>query len=190
MKKRTMLGLSAVGFVAISASGCNDPVAPTGQGAVQVIVGPVAQADIGQGEKNCNTTNLPIKLGVVDVANRASVADGTDGVSVACRVTPSGAGFNVSASISRGDEAFSVDGYVETGMVTKGDVTISNNTTIYGGSVKCDIAIDRPTEDAQLAVGPGRVWARVSCAKLSVNGESPPPVCKATGVFVFENCNE
>ena len=119
-----------------------------------------------------------------------SITDGNDGVSVSCTVRAQGAGFNISGSISKGNNAFGVSGYVETGKSTEGESTLNIDPNLLGGNTKCTLAVDRTIEGSQLAIGPGRVWARLSCTRLEAIGVTPPRVCKAEGYIVFENCTE
>lgn len=192
MTMRSVLaGMTACG-ISMAITGCSDPVPPPAQGAVQLKVSSLPTAEIAEGEKNCNFPGIDFALGTVNVTSRTSVTDGTNGTAVHCRVAPRGAGFDVSASIDKGDDSFSVSGFVQSGQDTEGDVTLSlqQTSTLLGSKIKCTVSVARTDAAPSLAVGPGRVWAKVECTKLSVNGFSPPQYCRAAGVFVFESCEE
>jgi hypothetical protein len=190
MQKWMALGV-ATSVSLIAAAGCNDPVPPSAQGAVQVVVGPVPGGEIDP-QENCTIPQTLFKLGEVTGSGRTSVTDGTDGYAVSCTVSPSGAGFRISAQLSKGADQFSVSGFVQAGEVTQGDVSMNLDaaSTQLGGSEKCDIAVIASTETPQLGVGEGRVWAQITCTRLSPIGFSSNHYCQAKGVFVFENCNE
>lgn len=190
MNMRTLVAISVVSFLGASAIGCDDPVAPVGQGAVQLFVAPVPNAELKEGELPCPFAQRTFKIGSVDAANRASITDGTEGVSVGCTVRQSGAGFTISGNIAKGKDSFGVSGYVETGKETEGESSLNIDPNLLGGNTKCTLAVDRSIEGSQLAIGPGRVWARISCTRLEAIGIQPTRVCKAEGYIVFENCQE
>ena len=190
MNMRTLVGISVMTFLGAAAIGCDDPVAPIGQGAVQLFVGPVPIAELKEGELPCPFPQQTFKIGTVDAINRASIGDGNDGVTVSCTVRASGSGFDISGSIAKGNNAFGVSGRVETGLQTEGESTLNIDPNLLGGNTKCTLAVDRTIEGSQLAVGPGRVWARISCTRLEAIGITPTRICKAEGYLVFENCQE
>lgn len=190
MKMRTLVAVSVVAFLGASAIGCDDPVAPVGQGAVQLFVGPVPTAELKEGELPCAFAQQTFKIGSVTAVSRASITDGNEGVGVGCTVRPSGSGFTISGNISKGNNAFGVTGYVETGKETEGEASLNIDPNLLGGNTKCTLAVDRTVDGSQLAIGPGRVWARISCTRLEVIGVQPTRVCKAEGFLVFENCEE
>ncbi len=190
MNMRTLVGISVMTFLGGAVIGCDDPVAPIGQGAVQLFVAPALKADLKEGESPCQIAQQTFKIGSVDALNRASIADGNEGVAVGCTVRASGAGFNISGNASKASGSFGVSGYVETGKTTEGEGTLSIDANLFGGNTKCTLAVDRTIEGSQLAIGPGRVWARISCPRLELVGISPTQVCKAEGYIVFENCSE
>jgi hypothetical protein len=190
MQKWVALGV-ATSVSLIAAAGCNDPVPPSAQGAVQLVVGPVPGGEVDPKE-NCTIPQTLFKLGEVTGSGRTSVTDGNDGYDVSCTVTPSGGGFRINATISKGADQFGVSGFVQAGEVTQGDVSVNLDaaSTQLGGTEKCDIAIVAGPDTPQLAVGEGRVWAQVSCKRLTPTGDATNHYCQAKGVFVFENCNE
>ena len=190
MNMRTLVGVSVMTFLGSVAIGCDDPVAPIGQGAVQLFVGPVPQAELKDGELPCPFPQQTFKIGTVDALNRASISDGNDGVGVTCTVRASGAGFEIVGSISKGNNSFGVSGYVETGLQTEGDASLNIDPNLLSNDTKCTLAVERTVDGSQLAVGPGRVWARLSCTRLPAVGVVPTRVCKAEGFIVFENCQE
>lgn len=190
MNMRTLVGISVMTFLGGAVIGCDDPVAPIGQGAVQLFVGPVPQAELKEGELPCPFPQRTFKIGSVDATNRASISDGNDGVSVGCVVRASGSGFTISGNIAKGSDSFGVSGYVETGKETEGEGTLNIDPNLLGGNTKCTLAVDRTIEGSQLAIGPGRVWARINCTRLEAVGIQPTRVCRAEGYLVFENCAE
>lgn len=192
MKMQKWLALGVATSVSlIAAAGCNDPVPPSAQGAVQVLVGPVPGGEVDPKE-NCTIAPTLLKLGEVTGSARTSVTDGSDGYNVQCTVSPNGGGFRINAQISKGQDQFSVSGFVQAGETTQGDVSINLDaaSTQLGGTEKCDIAIVASADTPQLGVGEGRVWAQITCGRLTPLGFSSPHYCQAKGVFVFENCNE
>ncbi len=160
------------------------------QGAVQLFAGPVANGELAEGELPCPFPQQTLRIGVVDAVARTSIADGEDGVSVGCTVRASGAGFTIAGNIAQGTGAFGVTGYVETGKETEGEASLTLDPNLLGGNTKCTLSMQPTIEGSQLAVAPGRIWARFTCRRLEVIGVAPTRVCKAEGFVVFENCAE
>ncbi|MBV9948945.1 MAG: hypothetical protein JOZ69_19000 [Myxococcales bacterium] len=154
------------------------------------------------------TSTTQLKIGVATGGGKPTVvADGqtqtgTAVVNVQCTVTSGGTihlngvlGGNAGGAISidgqvDANSGSNIHGSLASGSIgwSEGDCTISY--TYSGGAV--------PVQSGEKPLAPGRIWAHLSCPKMSanngqnvvVNGVTEPAQCDGEADFLFENCQQ
>ncbi len=145
------------------------------------------------GGAGCNVQSHQGTLGSVTAATHgAVVANGTDGAQVTCSVAGTGP-FKVSASITQGDNALSIEVGSLPATATKkdpatGGATFASSTTT---GKTFSVASTDPNACtfyfiAPESIAPGKVWLAFACTSLSNDTQD---TCQAYESYVLlENC--
>ena len=189
---------AACGF----AVACSSNVTPPADAFVSAAVGtgPMSNGTM------CNLAGVGSWLSVgTEVAGKPTTVqdggnNGNGNVSVACKVTPSGNGFDIDLSVDQqGTQGASMTVSSSSGqgtVTTSGATGISATFTSYsnGGpytSSNCTISyvymmgavpVDPP-------VAAGRIWGHLDCPAAMLSGQ-PGKQCDARADFLFEQCNQ
>ena len=117
------------------------------------------------------TAHRPVKNGETE--------DG-ESVTVACRVAPTGAGFAVNLTITKGTTAIAISDDVDaSGASTTANMNVTSGATWSSASCKLDAS------GIQMGVAAGRYWAMVTCmGATSSSGET----CDIFAQVRVENC--
>lgn len=172
---------ASLGFVVLAASSCSDPAQATPQAAFQATFsGSTCAATVSPGPT--------IGVGTATSASQATVADGTDGTSVSCRVTPIENGFSAYLTISRGSVAMTFDS-----DVVQGKTTTARSITLRGPNTAGAVYV--PSVGSTCSVtwingGEGRIWAAYNCGSMENGNSTTPAPCAAEGFVVAENCDQ
>jgi hypothetical protein len=206
--------ISSGGFVLVASFwSCGDPSLPIARGAAAL------HWDIslsGKQAPECvpgpHWSNVPVWPNDTPsvTANQVSsgpVENGHDGVTVTCRVAPQGEQFAVSGEIyATGSDT---DGHPKMTQVAvravigheqdgaqgtlyiadeKSDLAFSSDTTIIPPKPGCLFSVNS-ADDSQLAVAPGRIWARVTCPHIQDNRNRAKQECQISeGYILLEGC--
>lgn len=189
---------------ALVAAGCSDPVPPPAQGAFRVDVNAPSPQPAG---KACPagaslTFDAPPVPTIIDPMKGPEwldedtyvhkVIDGEGQAEVSCTVK-GGTTFTIEGSIAQGSRLLSISGGT-LGADKKGTASVAvrnSGTPGFSGTLRSPSAnctLDAvPAAGNRFQVKPGSIWARFSCPSV----EAPPSdYCVASGIFVFENCNQ
>jgi hypothetical protein len=105
------------------------------------------------------------------------VKSGEEGVTVTCRVAPTGSGFAVNATITSGGTTLEVSGDVDaSGNTANGKMTL--------GSWQSTMTKLDTSGNAQFGIAAGRYWALFSTKATSTTSET----CDIFGEIRVENC--
>ena len=126
--------------------------------------------------------------------------NGTGNVAVACKVTPSGNGFDIDISVAQdGSTGASMTITSPAGMgavTTSGGtgITATFTSTVDGGpysSNACVITYEymMTTVPVDPPVAGGRIWGHIECPAALLSGQ-PGKQCDARADFLFEQCNQ
>jgi len=185
--------------VALGALGCSDPVPPPAQGAFVATVQSVSPPIDG---KSCPSgASLTYDVPKVDPTlippqtlepNRYlhKLIDGQDGSTVRCSVSGS---FKFSGRISLGGRALEIsDGMLGADKKGTAHVTVTKSDQ-PGFSHSLSSPMNTCVIDAAAASGnnfqvkAGSIWASFTCPTVEAE---PSDACKASGIFVLENCDQ
>lgn len=182
-----MLRRLAVALVlsTLGAAGCSDPVAPPAQGGLYIQIG--SAVDKPQGTQ-CPSTGHSKNIGAPPPDQNSPggrVVDG-EGGQVFCNVS-GGDPFSFNGKLAQGNISFTVKGTVAPQGTGSAQVIYYDPdlaTTVQSPNDRpCTVAVN----SGSLQVASGRVWASFACDQLI---REPSSYCGASGVFVFENCDE
>ena len=201
--------VSVVPFFVISQSAlfsCSDSAPPASQGAVSFMFG-VATGSV----RGCRLRTFTKNLGSVDATTKTPLVDGDGGASVKCRISPSGNGFQVNASLTTGINQFSLSGQVTaTGTSSVlANVTTDDTLTSYSSGFPdavsstsdaqkpCELSFSAATTGTtgsaakeSLGISAGRLWAKFACADLRDAQDTVGAICAITqGYLFFDNCD-
>ncbi len=183
--------LSVLVGVAVAASaaavGCSDPAPVVPRAAIASFVG---QGDKAPSQGCGEASGSWVEIG--DNAHPVSDGDSQNGggVRVSCAVTPSGDGFNVTASATlsgAGDlsGSITINGhFTATGQQTGIAATFQKGNTGTFAQTDCVVDYNQPLQ----TVAAGRVWGYITCPTAELSGQGR--VCEAKGEFKFENCGQ
>jgi hypothetical protein len=167
--------------LSVFALGCSDPVPDPAEGAMILTL----DSPIDTPGASCPIVGAQTNIGNPPPTLSSPGGKVKEGVKCAVR---GGGTFNFSGEIPLGNVYFFASGSVTEGGT--GSATVSAQGHITGESFKtvggrlCTVGVDQ----GSLQVGPGRIFARVSCDSLQ--GSMSSRACGATGVFVFERCDD
>ncbi|MCU0659029.1 MAG: hypothetical protein MUF64_28375 [Polyangiaceae bacterium] len=179
--------------------GCDDPVPPSAQAAVKYRLDNQPQGP------SCTATTPDETFGAIntsDLTSSTPLVDGDGGVRVVCKITPSGAGFTVSASVKQGPNNFGLRGQVTPGQASPVSVSIAADSIKAGYTSNpenpCQLRVDGDSP-AGLGISPGKMRAILSCPDMILGGATTDaPRCAIAGVVAsepggyvfFDNCDE
>jgi hypothetical protein len=137
-----------------------------------------------------------VNIGTDDSETGAAV-NGTNGVTVTCTVSPSGSGFQVTASAGNATSALVIRGLLSptAGATTEQpNITASFTSTLgsySSGGPTCTVDFNANSSETNgtgvMGVAAGRVWGNITCQSLSAaNGQQS--VCEGVAEFKFEDC--
>jgi hypothetical protein len=182
------LALAATTLTALGALGCSDPVPPPSQGGVSITISPASPQPP---ETSCQRTTGHSALIGNPAPNQSArgtpVVDGEGGAEVSCRV--SGAGrFSVSGKVKANAVTFNLRG---------GQMSAEKDGTGTGSVASFDVkglTLGAPTSTpctlTTIEVKAGAAWGRFEC-NAYIDSQSPTSAhCRATGVFLLENCEQ
>jgi hypothetical protein len=182
-------------FPAITA--CSDPVPPASQGAAFISF---ASPDPPSAAL-CNVRHQAIApiLTAGNVATsgttKGTIAiDGENGNVVNCTVSPGGGGYNVGASIHSENGTHFADIAISELVIAEGQSDVSGMVSVLDDITQNAYSSTSATPckfsvaGESLGVGPGKIWAKVTCPGLADRGNAGGDQCKGTGYFIFENC--
>jgi hypothetical protein len=181
-----MLGRLSPAFVifALASLGCSDAVEPPPQGSL--IINVTSSPDAPPGT-SCPSIGHTKNIGVPPPsANNPGqrVVDG-EGGNVACTVK-GGDPAKFNGKINQGNISFTMIG--ETGATGTGNIIYYDNeialTMQSPSDNPCIITAEKTGTGYQVEAG--RIWAEFSCPLMTKENYS----CKASGIFVMENCGE
>lgn len=191
--KVALLGLGAL------AVGCDDPVPPSAQGAVKYRLGRQATGPICQVSSPSEVVG---SININDLSQSTPVVDGEGSAKVICTIRPSGSSYNVSATVSTGNDSLSLLGTITPGTASTATVgiTSSNLKGSYSSSPDnpCQIIVEGATP-AGLGISPGKMRAIFTCPDMVHGGaasdEGHCAILGATnsepGGYIFlDNCDE
>jgi hypothetical protein len=127
----------------------------------------------------------------------SGVKDGTAGTMVVCSVTPSGSQFNVMVQVQSSGGGFAVQGTMPaagngTGIITQLIFGQVGAEMTYGDN-SCSVTMANnnpgnttPDFPGGAAIAGGKVWATVTCEKMTTGGQ--PGICEGVLTFRMENC--
>lgn len=181
--KWLILGVSAL------AAACDDPIPPSAQGAASFRI-------TNRPQMSCPYTVPNATIGAVNDTSSNQIVDG-EGGKVSCSVSPNGAGFVFSASITQGDVHFEInaDGPISATQSTTAQVGVSALANSYSSATSAPCSVELIPDSP---IGGGKIWAKFSCSIVQLSGTGEEPSCailgnsaKAPGgYFIFENCAE
>jgi hypothetical protein len=189
---------------ALTLAGCNSPPVPADAFVTSYIQGTSASPGLC---KSFASQTQWIDIGVptgnspTTVADQGSQAGGQ--VTVACRVSPNGSGFDVqlNAALS-GPEGGSVTITSNSPITTTGGMGVTGTfeSAAKGNFSSQNCAITLAYNNGKVpvpqAVAAGRIWAHLSCTNAQSNdvmevlpdGGTAPETCDTEADFLFENC--
>jgi hypothetical protein len=137
---------------------------------------PIGMDGVVHGALSCDLNSPACK------PDEYTVAQGDPGVTVACRISPSGGSFNVEVDVRNGALHFQAAGALASsgGML---DVSREGGGPSFRDRA-CKISI--PPDGG--AVKKGAIWAQFECALLALPDASRDATCTESGAFIFENC--
>jgi hypothetical protein len=167
---------AALLVLALSSFGCSEDAAPPAQGSLYIELAPATGAPAGA---QCPSVGHSANIGNPPPT---STSPGQRVEIGGCRVSGDGS-FN--GKISQGTVSFTMQGQATQGGVGKGSIVYYDNTiaVTMASENGCDISVNK----GNLQVTGGRIWAEFSCPQIVA---LPTAYCKASGVFVMENCSE
>jgi len=172
---------ASVSFLALSASSCSDPAQATPQAAFSATFS----------GSSCAATVPPgptVGIGTATASTQATVADGTDGVSVTCRVTAIENGYSAYITISKGSVAVTFDSDVVQGTTTAARaITLRGPTTAGSPYVP---SVGSPCSVTWINGGEGKIWAAYTCGEMTNSNSTTPAPCAASGFIIAENCDQ
>ena len=176
----TCFGCS-IGLLGAFATGCSDPVASPPQAAFEATFS----------GSSCAATVSPgpvISIGTASKNETATYADGTEGVSVACRVVAQGDNYYAKIKVSRGSTSLSFEATMPndpTKTANAKSVALTGPNT--AGTVYSQSATSPCT--AQFYEGaPGRIKASFTCVGMVGGTSTASALCDVSGFVVGENC--
>lgn len=139
------------------------------------------------GREDPNNPESPLKDPPKPVESGTADPETANGVSITCNVIPSGAEFDVSATV----EASGLNGgyFQVIGRFKPENVEQPNiNVVLSRGGINykqanCTARYVLPSQ----TVAAGRVWAEVTCEDME-SGTGTQKICKGTATFRLENC--
>lgn len=139
------------------------------------------------GREDPNNPESPLKDPPKPVESGDSDPDTSNTVSITCNVIPSGAEFDVSATVELAGSKggfFQVIGKFkpESGDQPNINVVLSRGGISYK-QANCTARYVLPSQ----TVAAGRVWAEVTCEDME-SGTGTQKICKGTATFRLENC--
>jgi hypothetical protein len=188
----TLTGLTRfAGVFAVMALGCSSSPPTPAQGASHVTL-------IFDSTTNCPITgtanwSIPSSGTTSSTLVGAQVVDGSGGSNVSCSVKKTGDGFAMSGSLTTSDSLSFGVGSVTlspgsganafTGTASSISHYAPSSNTMRGSN--CTVTVSQ-AQGAQIA--PGKIWADFSCAPFNPSNAASGG-CKASGTFVFGNCD-
>jgi hypothetical protein len=193
----------ALGLIPLFTS-CSDPVPPASQGAATITLSNPDSA--ASSTARCpvpHRSTAPIltagNQATTDISKGTLAIDGENGNLVECSVVAGNGGYNVYAKIhsdittSQGHQWADIvisnltiaEGQSgATGMVTLMDNVTDQIAYLSQSQNPCVFSVST----ASLGIGPGKIWAQVTCPSLRDPANAGGDECKASGFFIFENC--
>jgi hypothetical protein len=173
------------------------PVPPASQGAASITFA-TADAPIVAMCPVPHRATAPIPIAGSTTTTNASkgteAIDGQNGSLVTCAVTLVAGGYAVNALIHSeigaafADIAISNLTIAQGQSDARGTLSVLDDTTQYAYSSPTTIPCTFSVVGSSLGIGPGKIWASVTCPSLIDRGSANSDQCKATGYFIFENC--
>lgn len=127
------------------------------------------------------------------ISKGTEAIDGQNGDVVYCSVTPAPGGYDVTASIHSVNGTKFADIVINLTIAqaqsdAPGSLGIMDDTTQNAYLSPTTIPCMFSVVGASLGIGPGKIWASVTCPSLVDRSSAAGDQCKATGYFIFENC--
>jgi hypothetical protein len=197
-----MCALGLFGLV----SACSDPVPPAAQGSASLYLTTNPSSASAVCTPGVHWVNVPFAKGsgqqTYSNSRPPPAVDGQDQMGVTCTVKANGNSFEVKGSLRspatdpQGMPVNATSITVQTTITAdgpaSGSVAIQDNRTgtQYSSSACTFSAHPAVAGVDKLEVAPGRIWASVSCPKISeVNSPDPNALCQISpGFVVLENC--
>jgi hypothetical protein len=189
----------ALGLLPLLVASCSDPVPPASQGAAIISL-----SSPGTGTAVCNVQHpviapLPVAGSAApsDTTKGTIAIDGENGNLVTCAVVPVAGWYAVNAHIHADAPAGKfADITIESLTIGEGQSGVTGIVSVLDdrtqnpfqspASSPCTFSVS----GGGLGVGPGKIWASVTCPGLLDRGSANGDMCKATGYFIFENCSQ